>query len=645
MAYDLTTEAIAHFIGSFDQVVEEARWRISYDPFKGDGPEFTDPGNLHTVTLNVSAPYQLNGFDPGIDYDIDLPPLPDRFVPISVYLKPDFMPNNHTPFAFELDNPAQLPQSASFAEAPVVFIPPPPSSIATVIVQSNWLSDSDTLMGLDGGTFVSPVAQDLALGWLASVADTLGGPTMPGPPANGNTIKDTAYDAKDAVADFKVAAAAEAGIYTLTDEQWGGTHVNGTLVEGDDVPTLKDALPELPEPNDGVGPAHEVVLGGNTVVNEAYIDLAMADAPVIAAMGNSLSVSSISQVNVLSDHDTINGAVQSAGAASNVMMNISTALTLAANSGTDYTEDQHSDEDPTFPSFASVVRLDGDLVNVNYLRQDNHVVDNDIVSKEFGASETFIQTGGNLVLNAATLAQMTYSYDLIVVGGDIINVSMINQINVLLDDDFITYPQDADWTISSGENVLWNQAAIQSVGQDNYQDMPAMFKELGNSLASGSDSVSGEIRSLEQFEGRDSINVLYIEGDLISVQLVYQINVVGDSDQIWQGGPHMEGGGTDASVTAGSNTLANLAVISEFGFDSDIYVGGDTYSDALMHQAGLVVMDESELAGEGEGGLVNEAVAFLMDGTDQQTDDGATAQSGYVHEDALGNDPMGGMVA
>lgn len=646
MAYDLTNEAIAHFIGSFNQVVEEARLRIEYKAFDGKSLEFSEPGNLLTITLKVSAPYQVDGIDPGIAYDIPIDPLPDRFVPLSVYLDPRFMPVPHDPFSFDLEQQAHLPQSASYAAAPTVFVPPPPSSFATVIVQSNWLSDSDVLLGLHEGGFVSPAAQGLALGWLTAEAAGLAGPALPDIPAGGETIAATAQDAHHAVMDFEAAAAAEAEIYTLTDEQWdSGTYVDGILTDEDDIPQLGDALPELPQPDDGEGPPHEVVAGGNTIVNEAFLNLAMTDAPVIAAMGDSLSVTSISQVNVISDLDSINGSIHGAGATNNMLTNISTALSLSTNPEDDYTEDQHADGELSFPSFASVVRIDGDVVNFNYLQQHNFIVDNDIMSMEFGASETFIQNGGNLAVNSVSLAQMSYLYDLIVVGGDIVNVSMINQMNVLLDDDFITYPDDAAWSISSGGNVLWNQASIRGIGQDSYHDMPAMFQELGNSLSNGSDTVSGDILSLEQFAGREAISVLHISGDLVSLQLIDQINVVGDSDQVWQAGPGVSGDGVDASITTGANALVNLAAISEFGVDSNIYINGDTYSDALMHQAGLIVTDESELIGQGEGGLVNEAVAFLMDGAEQYGDDDGGGTSVTIPEDALGNDPMGGMVA
>ncbi|SMH53575.1 hypothetical protein [Maritimibacter sp. HL-12] len=639
MAFDLTTEAIAHFIGSFNQVTEQARLRTDHDPFEREGPEYDEGVGLPNINIHVSAPLNLVSFDPGISYKLPLLPLPDRFMPTSVLLKSKFDPS--VPYIWNGDFPigpvepyAALPSGYS-----VKFIiqpPPPPSSFAAVVVQQNLLLDSDILIGMTPGELVSPVAQSLALEWLVGASGNLAGPMVPDVPESGDAMATTAHEIFDAVTSYEAAASPpSAKVVVLTGDQAVGTHVDGEAT--DIVPDLEAALPELPEEDDDVGPAHDVITGGNTIVNQAHVSYSLADAPVIAVMGDSLSLSSISQTNVISDLDMINGALNGPGAEGNTISSIASILSLAASS--DDPEAAGGDL-PGIPSFASVVRLDGNVVNFNYLLQQNLVNDNDMVSLELSSHGTFIESGGNLAVNAASLLAMSFQYDLIVVGGGIINVSMINQMNVLLDDDFITYPDDDAWSVSGNDNVLWNQASITSIGVDSYHQMSSDFDAFVTSLAEGSDAVPESIRAHEAFAGDDVLSVLYIDGDLINLQIIDQVNIVSDSDQVF-----LAGGGGGAGLIAGANALINIAAISEFGVDSEIHVNGEAYSDALMHQAGLIVTEDSDLLAGGEGGLVSEAVAFLMDGSEMQPGDNSEGYTGYVSDDELGNDPMGGMVA
>ena len=176
-------------------------------------------------------------------------------------------------------------------------------------------------------------------------------------------------------------------------------------------------------------------------------------------------------------------------------------------------------------------------------------------------------------------------------------------------------------------------------------DMPTMLAAFGESLASGSNGVSGDVLSMNAFEGSELISVLYIEGDLINYQSINQVNIVANSDQLTLPTPETAGAsGAEISVTTGSNSLVNIASISEFGVDSEVYVNGETYSDELMYQAGLIVTDESDLVGEDGGGLVTEAVAFLTDSPEQHADDGGGDHAPPIISEGMGSDPLGGML-
>ncbi|WP_371225425.1 hypothetical protein [Roseovarius sp. 2305UL8-3] len=641
MSFDFTTEAIAHFIGSFNQIIEEARLRTDYDPFEGEADNYDEANGLPNIVVKVAAPLNTAGYDAGISYSVQLLPLPDRFEPVSVFLNAGF--GQATPFVGGTNLSAQ--QLTYLSNAPsgggggtIIPTPPPPSSYATVIVQKTELWDSDILLGLDGGEFLPEGAPALALEWLTDAAEELAGPLVPQIPGTGDDFAPTAYEIYDAATSFDAASPSGASVFVATGEHTVGIHMNGETA--DSVPEVGEALPDLPEEDDEEGPGHDVIAGGNTLINQAYVSFSLTDAPVIAVMGDSLSLSSISQVNVLSDFDMMNGVLNTAGVEDNTLNNIASILENTASPVDPDAETASEDEAITFPSIASVVRIEGDVVNFNYLMQQNFIADDDVVSMELSAEGTFIESGGNFSINTASLLSLSFLYDMIVVGGDIINVSMINQMNVLLDDDFITHPDDGTWSASGNENMLWNQASIESTGTDSYFEMDSEFEELGDSLAEGSNAIPGDILTNEAFAGDGFLSVLYIAGDLINLQIIDQFNIASESDQIF-----VAGGGDEAGLTTGSNALVNIAAISEFGVDSEIHVNGDTYSDALLHQAGLVVAEESSLVSGGLGGLVTEAVAFLMDDTEQQANENGGGYTGYVSEDELGNDPMGGMVA
>jgi len=96
-------------------------------------------------------------------------------------------------------------------------------------------------------------------------------------------------------------------------------------------------------------------------------------------------------------------------------------------------------------------------------------------------------------------------------------------------------------------------------------------------------------------------------------------------------------------VTTGANFLINIAELSDFGVDSDVYVQGEQYSDALMHQAGLIVSDPGT-QGLGGDGLASEAVAFLADGMiGEEKDDTFVAPDTGGGVDAS-HDVMGGIL-
>jgi hypothetical protein len=646
MGQDLTTETISHFIGFFNQAVEETRMRQDYEAFKAKArldDDLTEPLN---ITVNVSSKYAINDFAPGVsarmsnysDVKVSLGP-PSDPLPINLAGTGRFVAN-------DLEDPfALLPmQPPAFAGLNLKLVLPPPSSVALAIIQKTSLQDSDILFTASpNGGFVPIHHYNQTLSLMTDASKTLSADWNATLPETGDDITPMGVSLYETAQDFTPETMEGAEIHVMTGNDVSGIYVDGKSVES--VPDLDAAMPDYRtrETSDDEDIPHEVIAGGNMAVNALSLSTNWIDAPVMAITGNSYSLNAITQVNVLSNLDFENGS-PIGHQPSDTVHNIAAFLHYAGpNAMPTEASDGDDDAEPEFPASAIVTRLTDDLVNFNWLGQYNYIVDHDILSVKFQGNETFLQTGGNNATNHTLLQELGFHYDLIMVGGDMINISIIDQVNVLLDNDSVSYGDG--WQASGDGNLLWNEAMIETVGHDAYAQMSADYEALGESLASGSDGVGGSILSNAAFEGLDMLKVLYIDGDLINLQYISQTNIVGDADQMQVHAAKMATqDGAETSLIVGQNALLNLASIYEAGLNSEIQLGGDQYSDALMHQAGLIVTDESQLATENGNGLVNEAVAFLTDDSSEpkQDQDQSTPHSSC---DDMCTDPMGGVLA
>lgn len=649
MGADFTTETIAHFIGVFNQTIESARMRLEYDAFRAEQAKAEDAAATLTITVTIEGDIEQKDIRPGFDVDTPQPGSLPRFDgplwwapavdagPVTgtwgLELPPDPGLFRPLPVSIENDGPDTI-QSLL-----------PPSSVATVIVQQSKLTDHDILMMADSA--LQPVSvdhYDTNLDGLIGLATYLSGPNATTVPESGATISDTAIQLATQAGEFTPAPLDAATIHSLTGDDANGVMVNGEMAE--EMPDWQAALPDSLSPEDTDddteedGPAHEIVTGSNALINQVYLSKSWIDAPVIAVMGDSHSMASISQTNVLQNIDMVNGhRVAAHGAQADTMLSAAALLTSDAP-----LPEVDEDREGQFPDEWTVTRLEGDLVNMNWLDQMNYVTDHDVTSLTLTGQETWLQTGGNVANNLSGILELGFGFDLIVVGGDIIDVSIIQQINVLLDDDSVFYPDDDAWSIGTDGNSLWNHAAIRSSGVNTTDEMPDIYKQLANSLEAGSNAVGAGVRGDDPFEGMDRLDVLYIEGDLLSLQAIRQVNYAGDADQVEMRTSQAaltEGG--EISVTTGANFLINIAELSDFGVDSAVYVEGEQYSDALMHQAGLIVSDPAN-QGLGGDGLASEAVAFLADGMiGEEKDETSAAPDNSGGMDA-NHDVMGGIL-
>jgi hypothetical protein len=324
---------------------------------------------------------------------------------------------------------------------------------------------------------------------------------------------------------------------------------------------------------------------------------------MVVVMGDLLEVAAISQVNVAAQTFWIDGVPLPPTEAMPGMMN--SAM---------FDSPENAETAPETAVGAAhdgwiVTTIAGDVIVMNWIQQSNFLIDHDILSVSVQGDSSWIVTGGNMLINTVDLLELSWTYDLIITDGDMIDVSLIRQTNVLYDEDRV-FGGQAD----TGNNLLWNQAQIRDAGADASQAMATSMAGLASALGEGGLGAGPAILGDAAFNGAGVVRVLHIEGDLISVQAIDQINVVGDADQVvLTAGIAAAQDGAELSLTVGANALVNIAAIDFGGESSVIHVNGEIYSDALLYQASFLSQSD-DLPGLPQQGLITEAVAFLADG-------------------------------
>ena len=490
MKMDPTTESIAHFIGLFDLLVEELRLRQKYLEFRQKKTAEDDAATIEAGSVRLDAPYALGRFDPGLDYKPNAPALPPVVDPPSVADaayelaeppelervapdEPDVATVNIRMIEIDIEAP------------PFRFALAVPGSIVAVTLQSVGLNDNDLFLNGLGTQFTDPAVLEQALQTLVIVAETLTAFDVPELPLDGDWIG----FAQDMLArmDASSVAGGSAEISTFR-----GADAHGIIIDGvaaDEVPDWMELLPEYLRPEkderlesaaeevegnadrdpsqpapdgetvvyatDGPGgtgetrlleeydfsrdfgdgtpnplglePGHKIVAGANKAINEIAIGSQWIDAPVIVVRGDVAKFDAVSQVNVLVEHDTIDGR---AVGQSSVGHNIVEILTESS-------EDPGKAPPPAdvLPEAWQVIRVEADLLQLNWVKQVTFVTDFDRAEVTFSGSASFIGLGQNEIVNSAVLNELGYSFDLVFVAGDMIDGTVLSQKNVLLDSD------------------------------------------------------------------------------------------------------------------------------------------------------------------------------------------------------------------
>ncbi len=653
---DSVTETIAHFIGQFDILTEEARLRQRYDEFRfaqgrhQDGPaDDVRPGH-------VSAPLNLSDFTP------DFPTIPifgegstaaaaGRYVghlpvPPIHPIHPHYLAPSQEISAVHLQAHLNL-------ELPA---PEAPGSVVVLANQSLTLSDNDYLgVGGHGLSFHPASDADSQLASLAYNAEQqspLSGLAQPDTPGAIATFID---GAKAALGDYAATHSGSPDTTIVSGSTLDGAFVNGLPV--DEAPSLDDHLPVRPTvdaqaADSGDGPTFvagegkihinssvHLDTGHNTVVNEAHISNIGLGAAVMAIGGNNVEFNAVVQVTATADHDQVSAYLSDWAHPDGA----SESFNIAQFERLDPSHDaaaggSHSN---LFPSFWTVTQLQGDLVSLNWTKQFAFVNDHDVVIASSSGVQTSVIMGDNQSVNALSISELGHYYDLIIVGGNVYSANMITQVNVLVDNDLVGavsgFHTSGPGSVSTEGNLQWNSAAIMNIGgADRFESMPGAYKATLAHMANGQMDVDHGVLGDSAFAGSGAISVLYVSGNIYDLNYVEQHTIVGDSDQVALAMNAVAADPTaNWSVVTGSNTVANVASITNLDAMGKTYVGGEHYSDAMLVQSGLVPsQSDMHISGENPDQIVNEAVAFLTD----SPDDHPGNQNGLVVADHAATD-------
>jgi len=627
MLLDKTSEAIAHFIGLFATILEDARERIAYDEFLASQ---TDPesASLPDIKVEFYHEHQLVDFVPGV-----------RWTPTSVGIVKGDIPN----MPFQKINVDLGPQDLEFmqkvamkaaAGGSSLLLPdiPPLGSVANYINQMIGLSDDDYFsVGGSGLEFSPDPVSNETLMQLAAQANELlfqPGPDIPG---DAEALKQFA----DALIDYVESMDPENApdnVFIHNDTSISGIYVNGELVDEapnlDDYFSFKDRLESVPTIHDDlpvnaqmtengivvVDQSVSVEMGHNTLVNSAVLTNLWTGSPVMAVLGNHTELNVISQVNAYVDQDAISGLLESWHQEDGTTQ----TFNIAEFQRTDPSEGTSGTATGTFPSNWVVTEVEGDLLIVNWLQQITFMTDNDIGIASSSGATSMIYSGHNTAVNTINIYELGLAYDLIVIGGAVYDINVIQQMNVLYDNDLIGavdgFHTSGSGQYSTSDNLLWNEAYIHNIGGP-IETMSDDYRQAVTDMTNGDHSPNA-LMSDPAFASSGPLRVLYIDGDMINVQYIRQTNLLGDADQLALA-MHESGffENSDWNIETGKNALINLAAINDLDSLGVTYVGGNQYSQDLLVQADII-STSPELGWQNPDALVNEAVAFLSDTSD-----------------------------
>lgn len=613
MALDAITETIAHFVGTFELTIEQARLRDQYDEFtalrrKAEIDGLDDPAAIHIrADLDIPVgeykllPYNFAPPQP----DLPLPDAPKGPVHESVIILGGDGPVSERFVPDDTIGPSSAPV--------LVILQPdnvPLGSAVSYTMQKVFLRDNDTVGEGEFRDTDALIAKGEQMLDMALSLHAVASPSF--------SLADyQSIEVVEALAE-QMLNPMNGDVDGVTVYQFHGDDALGVIVNGEhmaEAPEWTDLLPAFHQPDEATGdeaetpwPAewdqsrdpdfddgHLVVTGGNLAINAVSATIGWVDAPYIVVGGQAVNLTVISQVALVSDWDV--GAMN-AGSGTNLVQS-----SVIEVEGKEAAWLDNADGTGGQPAYVVVDWVHGDLVVANFINQLIDATDIDHIQTEISATSTLYALGDNEMYNVADIVQLGSYYDLIMIGGNMISVDMLVQSMALMDDDIINGGVPASM-MDGDENLLMNDASVKTIGKDVHQDMQQNMADALAIQEMDMGALEDALLNDPMFAGMEQLRVLRIDGDLMQVNIVNQVTMMLDQDDIDLSGPNAAG----ADVVAGSNAMLNTAHLTKMGVDSTVMAGDGSYSDLLLHQASLIDMpDNDEITA-----MTNEAIAAIM---------------------------------
>ncbi|QCI99458.1 hypothetical protein [Agrobacterium larrymoorei] len=646
MYTDKITDMIAHFIGLFDADMDEARLRTRYTEGRSEDADHQLPQDRQAANDDPNYDVSLQDFDPGVKYRAAIFHLNHtraghahtfedslhklREIASRDLSTPHFRAHGHG--GYEEDR-SELMLYAG------------PGSSITHVSQLTLLEDDDYLNMTDGPNQyrdTSFVTQRTVEYYNEAAQFT---------PFNAYHRTDTyegvqsiARDVHDFAMQSREHEVTSLGTgadqdFVIADTSINGTYINGVLSA--EKPDIDDFMPDRgiakplgePEKSDipleshGAAPnTLDVAAGANIVANLLSVTDTSVISPVLAVMGNYHQIDAITQSFVYSDHDSIDAAFSVKEDHAGTVANNIASFERSNWSHNGDAGSSDATDSTIFPTAWRVSYVQGDVSFVHWIEQYHFVSDNDTMTVTTSGADVSVLTGGNSAINLAGFLGIGMQYDLVIVGGNVIDMNMISQIAVLYDNDTIHAATGApDASVQSGNNLLWNEASIHNIGSnDRFAAMPDYMNDAVKAINERDPHMPEGLSTDPNFAGYPGLNVLYITGNVYDVTYLKQVSVLGDSDQVTLAASKVLANNEDATVhiDTGSNAVVNIASIVDYdSFGGSTYVSGNLYSDSVLIQGGIVEHDTADTHPTGDK-LANEVIAFLDDGhhTDHSAD-------------------------
>lgn len=677
MQTEQTSAIIAHFIGEFDAPTEAARLRIHHTEGKVETGDALPEDSALPSGPNFASSLALEDYDPGVEYrapaeDISGPPL--RYPVGSPHTTRSSEPDDD----FSGRAQPRRPEGPGGSEPDQkLLVDVGPGSTASHMSQVNLLQDDDHL-DMTGDhhprlDFSETVVRAVEYADEAAVF-------TPFSDAQRTDSYEGLTELADEIRDF-AATLPEQGAtgfhedaevdFAETGEEITGIRVNGETVEA--APKLADYLPDrglaapakepapaedplaadpadptpaatdanlaagsgLTPPTTEVKPAEgplveeggptdtlKVEAGANLVANLAIVTDTGVIAPVMSVMGDYHQVDVITQAWVYSDDDTVDAAfaLSASKEAGTVAMNVAafqrTSFTTPEEEKGDATAAK-PEPPPVFPQYWRVSEIDGDVSFVKWIEQYNFVTDNDRLVVTTTGTQTTVLSGGNTAIDFTSFLGISKAYDLVIVGGDVLDMNVISQLAVLYDNDWVVGGGGTAGavSVSTSGNLLWNQATITNIGlNDRFEDMPAYMKATQKAIEARDAAMPEGLATDPGFAGQQVLDVLYIVGNLFDVTYIKQVNVLGDADHVTLAASDYlaaTSGAASVTIATGGNAVVNIAQIVDYDtFGETTYLAGKLYSDAVLIQGGIIEHDDTQPQVV-DLRLANEVIAFL----------------------------------